>query len=141
MAYYIVVEPSEEGWICYNVENREEVDRVISNGGHEIPQQEAKEIFGQFMNIVSPVNTIVSSDGSKVTFIRPSDEELDEDEISFAKQKRSDLLKDTDFYFCSDYPLDDGKKEALKTYRQALRDITKQSGWPRNIKWPEKPNI
>ena len=141
MTYYIVVEPSEEGWICYNVENREEVDRVISNGGHEIPQQEAKKIFGQFMNIVSPVNTIVSSDGSKVTFTRPSDEELDEDEISFAKQKRSDLLKDTDFYFCSDYPLDDGKKEALKTYRQALRDITKQSGWPRNIKWPEKPNI
>jgi len=27
----------------------------------------------------------------------------------------------------------------MKTYRQALRDITTQEGFPHNITWPEKP--
>ena len=30
-------------------------------------------------------------------------------------------------------------KAAWATYRQALRDVTKQPGFPRNVVWPEKP--
>jgi len=31
------------------------------------------------------------------------------------------------------------KRDRLKTYRQALRDIPEQAGFPRTITWPEKP--
>ena len=41
----------------------------------------------------------------------------------------------------SDYPIDDNKKAAILSYRQELRDISKQSGFPRDINWPEKPEI
>jgi hypothetical protein len=29
--------------------------------------------------------------------------------------------------------------EAMTTYRQALRDITEQSGFPWTIEWPDQP--
>ena len=51
------------------------------------------------------------------------------------------LISATDYLVLSDYPIAEEKKQAIKEYRQALRDITKQAGWPRNIVWPEKPAI
>jgi hypothetical protein len=29
----------------------------------------------------------------------------------------------------------------MRQYRQALRDITSQSGFPQEIKWPDKPAV
>ncbi len=29
---------------------------------------------------------------------------------------------------------------AWETYRQALRDVPEQAGFPMSIEWPEKPN-
>lgn len=52
--------------------------------------------------------------------------------------KRSNLLKETDWTQLPDVPpLTQNKWIA---YRQLLRDITKQSGYPFNIIWPEIPN-
>lgn len=36
----------------------------------------------------------------------------------------------------ADAPVD---KAAWATYRQALRDITAQQGFPWNVTWPEQP--
>lgn len=51
-----------------------------------------------------------------------------------ARAKRDALIKETDFYFLPDYP---SVPEGLAEYRQALRDITGQPGFPHNIQWPE----
>ena len=48
---------------------------------------------------------------------------------------RNTLLKETDYYALSDVTMSD----AMKTYRQALRDVPAQSGFPNSITWPEKP--
>ena len=40
-----------------------------------------------------------------------------------------------------DYPISKEKKEEMKTYRQALRDITKQKSFPDTIIWPTKPDV
>lgn len=45
---------------------------------------------------------------------------------------RDKLLADSDYLMMSDYPLSDEEKEAWKTYRQELRDITKQDAWINN---------
>ena len=53
------------------------------------------------------------------------------------RQVRNNKLTATDYLLMNDYPLDDSKKELVTAYRQALRDIIKQEGFPFNIEWPE----
>lgn len=55
--------------------------------------------------------------------------------------ERNKLLSDTDHLIQSDYPISDEKKQKIKVYRQALRDIPQQDGFPDNIVWPDKPTI
>ena len=55
--------------------------------------------------------------------------------------ERNKLLSDTDHLIQSDYPISDEKKQEIKVYRQALRDIPQQDGFPDNIVWPDKPTI
>jgi len=48
---------------------------------------------------------------------------------------RDDLLAETDWWAASDRTMTD----AETTYRQALRDIPAQEGFPTTITWPTKP--
>ena len=52
-----------------------------------------------------------------------------------ARDKRDDLLKETDHYGLSDVTMSDD----MKTYRQALRDVPQQTDFPSTISWPTKP--
>ena len=56
-------------------------------------------------------------------------------------QRRNNLLNDSDYLMMTDYPISDEKKQEIKVYRQALRDIPQQDGFPDNIVWPDKPAI
>lgn len=53
---------------------------------------------------------------------------------------RDSLLLDTDKFMTVDYPISDEDRNALRTYRQALRNIPQQEGFPDNVVWPEKPS-
>lgn len=67
---------------------------------------------------------------------------VEEDLLSAeALVKRNTLLKESDHYMMEDYPISKEKKEEMKTYRQALRDITKQKSFPDTIVWPKKPEV
>ena len=59
-----------------------------------------------------------------------------DDVAADARQERNNLLAATDWTAMSDAPT---QATAMTTYRQALRDITSQSGWPTTINWPTKP--
>ena len=50
-----------------------------------------------------------------------------------AHRKRDSLSSRIDFYAQPEYPSDTEGLEAVKTYRQALRDIHEQSSFPRQI--------
>ncbi len=63
----------------------------------------------------------------------------DEDCASEARGKRNQLIAETDYMAMPDYPLDEEKKAAVLSYRQALRDVPEQAGFPRQIDWPVKP--
>jgi hypothetical protein len=54
-----------------------------------------------------------------------------------AREQRDKLLADTDWTQVADAPVD---QAAWATYRQALRDIPQQAGFPENVTWPEEPN-
>ena len=53
--------------------------------------------------------------------------------------KRSALLQGSDWTQLPDVPLTDEQKAAWATYRQELRDIPQQSGYPYNVVWPTPP--
>lgn len=52
------------------------------------------------------------------------------------RQQRNDMLKDSDWTQIIDATAD---KAAWATYRQALRDVTAQAGFPWTITWPTPP--
>lgn len=69
--------------------------------------------------------------------IPPNQKELEE----AALEKRTKLLVESDYI---DLPTTRERLSAEKiaeweTYRQALRDMTNQQGWPWDPKWPVKP--
>ena len=51
--------------------------------------------------------------------------------------KRNQLLVDSDWTQLSDIPA--ATKKKWKDYRQQLRDITDQAGYPLNVVWPDTP--
>lgn len=53
------------------------------------------------------------------------------------RTKRDAKLADSDWTQVAGAPVD---QEAWATYRQELRDITEQEGFPVSINWPAKPS-
>lgn len=51
------------------------------------------------------------------------------------RYKRNDLLAETDWWAAGDRTV----SQAERDYRQALRDVTSQEGFPHNVTWPTKP--
>jgi len=51
------------------------------------------------------------------------------------RAKRDSLLQETDWMALSDVTM----SSEMTTYRQALRDITDQEGFPYSVTWPNKP--
>ena len=54
----------------------------------------------------------------------------------YIRNERNQRLADTDHHALSDTG---AMTTEMSTYRQALRDITSQSGFPFNVTWPTKP--
>ena len=60
---------------------------------------------------------------------------LDADAAAGVRTTRDAKLAETDWMGMSDVTMADN----MATYRQALRDITAQEGFPHTITWPDKP--
>lgn len=57
------------------------------------------------------------------------------------RSERDRKIAETDWYMMPDYPTDPDTLEVVKSYRKALRDITLQSGFPRDVEWPVIPKV
>lgn len=57
------------------------------------------------------------------------------------RDKRNNLIGETDYYLMPDYPSNPQNLEELKVYRQALRDVPKQEGFPMDVRWPDVPKF
>lgn len=62
-----------------------------------------------------------------------------EDAARFARKIRDRLLQECDWTAVSDSPLNELQKIHWAAYRQELRDIPEQPGFPLVIEWPESP--
>lgn len=84
--------------------------------------------------------TELEKDGDKRRFqIVAVPEPTTEEIAAQVRAKRDALLAETDFLMMPDYPLGEEDATALKTYRQGLRDVPTQEGFPTEITWPNFP--
>lgn len=84
--------------------------------------------------------TELEKDGDKRRFqIVAVPEPTTEEIAAQVRAKRDALLAETDFLMMPDYPLGEEDATALKAYRQGLRDVPTQEGFPTEITWPDFP--
>ena len=57
----------------------------------------------------------------------------------YALNARASMLRNSDFAVMPDYPCGETERAGWLAYRQALRDIPEQQGYPDAIVWPEPP--
>ena len=79
----------------------------------------------------------IKADGNIAPYVPPpppTEEEL----AASIRAERDALLVQTDWTQLPDVP--EPTREAWADYRQALRDIPQQEGFPHTVNWPEKPN-
>jgi hypothetical protein len=65
-------------------------------------------------------------------------EKLQED-AGVARAERNRFLEESDWTQLQDAPLDPVQRAEWAQYRQALRDLPQQQGFPYSIVWPVKP--
>lgn len=71
----------------------------------------------------------------------PRDEWTDDQWADMVRRKRESMISGTDYYMMPDYPADPETVEVVKNYRKALRNITLQRGFPRDVEWPVVPKV
>jgi len=91
--------------------------------------------------MAQPANTILVVNNDHTTAWMPTADYEESVSVRVAiitmRAKRNKLLSDCDWTQGKDVP--DAVSSAWAPYRQALRDITTQSGFPQNIEWPTPP--
>ena len=71
-------------------------------------------------------------------FVEPPEPEQPLEQLAAtARARRDSLLAQTDWTQATDVP--QATKDLWAPYRQALRDVPQQSGFPTEIVWPVKP--
>ena len=105
-------------------------------------RQGVEQIDGKWFTkyVLGPVFTdTVAEDGTVTT---AAEQEAaykatkDAEQAKAVRQQRGEKLKETDWTQAADAPVD---KALWATYRQALRDVTTQEGFPWDITWPVEP--
>ncbi len=126
-----------------NIDNEEDTQKLLEAGARELTRQEiaAAGITG-YEHLVSPVNTVVTDDGS-IIFTPP--EPPDKASLfQMLRLERDRRLAAADYLIMPDYPLDEATRSAITAYRQALRDFPGLDGAPWDgggeaTPWPVNP--
>ena len=107
---------------------------VVRNG----IEQDAKGNWVQVWTEREMFTEYTDDDGNTITVQTQKDAKTAADNAALEASERSErdeLLKATDHYGLSDVTMTD----AITAYRQALRDVPQQAGFPSSITWPTKP--
>lgn len=75
--------------------------------------------------------------GPIAPYLPPSEQALYDGAAHYTRIQRDGLLRDTDWTQLPDVP--ESTKERWALYRQELRDVSSQQGFPFNVAWPVEP--
>lgn len=82
----------------------------------------------------------VSIDGDVATGAFVVDPNITDVAEDYQRSVRNDLLVASDWTQMPDSPLSASERAEWSTYRQSLRDVPEQSGFPDDITWPTEPS-
>ena len=109
---------------------REAAERAVKDA-----QRKLDDVLPVFFDIREKLKGMTELTGTELEAHlnpKPTDEQLAEQ----ARFKRDRLLSESDWTQAPDAPVD---QAAWAAYRQALRDVPQQEGFPTDINWPEQP--
>lgn len=82
-----------------------------------------------------------SPEGTQRFQIVKAPEPTDEEVAEQVRIERDSKLAATDYLMMPDYPLPEEDRATVVAYRQALRDVPTQEGFPCEVVWPSEPKI
>lgn len=85
------------------------------------------------------IDEIEPIDGQRRFQIVAVPEPTDDEIAERVRRKRDGKIAATDYLAMPDYPLSEEDRAVVMNYRQALRDVPAQEGFPREVVWPEVP--
>ena len=106
--------------------NPSSIQAQIDGKSMSVPLDPGNRHYAEIMRQVEASELVVESDPG------PTEEQL----AAQARSERDRLLADSDWTQVADAPVD---HQAWADYRQALRDVPTQAGFPTDINWPTKP--
>jgi len=107
-------------------DNPASIQAQINGKSMSVPLDPANRHYAEIMRQVEASELVVEPDPG------PSEEQL----AAQARSQRDALLSQSDWTQVPDAPVD---QSAWAEYRQALRDVPQQAGFPTEITWPQKP--
>lgn len=115
--------------ICVNIIDADSEDPKFLAAGQTFAQDHSGEIGWSFAD---------------ATWVAPEPEletvsETPEEVAARVRARRDVLLRASDWIVAKSYEAGEPVPEAWVSYRQALRDITAQEGFPYQVTWPAKP--
>lgn len=137
------------GWdeIPYPASAAELVGVQISHTSRTAHDNKMRQILQQLVAAESELYKEVAvndESGNKIATTveeipQPTEEEKRAKKEAEVRAQRDALIAKTDYLLAPDYPISDADLAKIKSYRQALRDVPGQEGFPENIVWPEEP--
>lgn len=119
-----------------------EEDFIIGEYGSKSPNNSTNTFskYSELAKWCNSNNSMIVDRGyyyEAVPIPEPTDEEL----AINVRGTRDVKLSETDYLVASDYPISEENLAEIKVYRQALRDITEQEGFPKKVVWPDVPKF
>lgn len=124
-----------------------EVKNIVRNGFGTIDCEINHRVYGWIPTTLSPDDCVEGNVNLYHEIIEGLHGEIDESRheelkadiaADYVRKQRNVLLEEADVLVKI---AEDSRKKlkATREYRQALRDITEQEGFPFDVQWPEKP--
>lgn len=120
-----------------------EPDSILNENGVVVPN-DAPNTLSKYTECAKWCNengTATIEDKGDYYEAVPVPEPTAQELASSVRSQRDAKLSATDYLVVPDYPISPEDLEAVKVYRQALRDIPEQSGFPKNVQWPVEPQF
>jgi hypothetical protein len=111
-----------EGFVWVTPDPEPDHNRATHRCVAETPQQNASGKWRQPWSVVALDPAEVAAKASAA--------------VAIVRTERNHRLAECDWTQVADAPVD---KTAWASYRQALRDVTNQAGFPHSVQWPNTP--
>ena len=134
-----------EKWVAEKIPTTAEecVGIVVSHESHTPHDVTLKKLFTALTKD-SQTHRVVHGENwewSVEAIPAPTPEEEKSELEAQVRAQRDELIAETDYLLMADYPISAEQLADVKAYRQVLRDVPQQDGFPNNVDWPEKPVV